>query len=484
MKFALVPYPTYKDSGIPWLGEVPEHWSGRRLRNTAEMRVSNVDKLTNDGEHSVLLCNYVDVYKNDRITDRISFMRATATSDEIERFRLKIGDLLITKDSEAWNDIGVPSLVEYSAPDLVCGYHLALLRPHGKLLLGSYGLYALRIPGIAYQFYVRANGVTRFGLSQNSIKDVIIPVPPLAEQTAIVRFLDYMDRRIRRYVSAKKKLIKLLEEQKKVIIHRAVTRGLDPDVLLKPSGVEWLGEVPEHWSVVPNRATFDEVIDCDHPDEDMLSVTIAKGILPQRALLSNTSKKDSSNQDKSAYKLVQPGDLAYNKMRAWQGAIGISGFRGIISPAYVVMRLRGASNSQYFHYLFRIPQFAKEAERWSYGITSDMWSLRPEDFKLIYSCIPPLAEQATIVRFLDNATANIDATISRTKQEISLLNEYRTRLIADVVTGKLDVREAATRLPDEQIESELLDEENTPMVDDEFESSERDLDGELEEVET
>lgn len=262
-----------KPSGIDWLGKVPAHWDVRRLRNTAEMRVSNVDKLTNDDEESVRLCNYVDVYKNDRINDQISFMRATATSDEVERFRLKIGDVLITKDSEAWNDIGIPSLVEYSASDLVCGYHLALLRPHDKLLMGGYGLYALRIPGIAYQFYVRANGVTRFGLSQNSIKDVIIPVPPLAEQAAIVKYLD-------------------------------------------------------------------------------------------------------------------------------------------------------------------------------------------------------------------NATANIDATINRAKQEISLLNEYRTSLIADVVTGKLDVRKVAARLPDKQIESELLDRDNAPVFDDEFEDSDADIDTELEEVET
>ena len=168
-----------------------------------------------------------------------------------------------------------------------------------------------------------------------------------------------------------------------------MTDGLKPYPEYKESGQTWLAAVPCHWPVLPNRAIFAEVKDRDHPDEQMLSVTITRGIVPQEALLANSSKKDASRQDKSAYKLVQPRDIAYNKMRAWQGAIAVSDFRGIISPAYIVMRLREDHNARYFHHLYRTPQFAKEAERWSYGITSDMWSLRPEHFKMIYSLLPP-----------------------------------------------------------------------------------------------
>ena len=147
---------------------------------------------------------------------------------------------------------------------------------------------------------------------------------------------------------------------------------LKPYPEYKESGLPWLGQVPGNWSVLPNRALFAEVKDRNHPDEEMLSVTITRGIVRQKTLLAGSSKKDSSNIDKSAYKLVQPRDIAYNKMRAWQGAIGASDLRGIISPAYVVMRLREDDNlPRYFHHLYRTPQFAKEAERWSYGITSD-----------------------------------------------------------------------------------------------------------------
>ena len=143
----LKPYRSMKASGVSWLGDVPEHWEVRRQRNVVEMRVSNIDKHLKEGETlPVRLCNYVDVYKNERITDWISFMRATATPGEIERFRLQVGDVLITKDLEAWSDIGVPALVEYTASDLVCGYHLALLRPRRGVLDGSYLLSALQSP--------------------------------------------------------------------------------------------------------------------------------------------------------------------------------------------------------------------------------------------------------------------------------------------------------------------------------------------------
>ena len=176
--------------------------------------------------------------------------------------------------------------------------------------------------------------------------------------------------------------------------------NLQPYPQYKESQQAWLGRVPQHWPVLPNRALFAEVKDCQHPDEEMLSVTITKGIIHQKALLTDISKKDSSRLDKSAYKLVQPRDIAYNKMRAWQGAIGVSDFRGIISPAYVVMRLRQERDfPRYFHHLYRTPHLAKEAERWSYGITSDMWSLRPEHFKMFYTPQPPPEEQATIASF-------------------------------------------------------------------------------------
>ncbi len=214
--------------------------------------------------------------------------------------------------------------------------------------------------------------------------------------------------------------------------------GLKPYPEYKDSGVPWLGAVPGHWGVLPNRALFAEVKERNCGSEEMLSVTITRGIIRQKYLLRDSSKKDGSKLDKSAYKLVCPNDIAYNKMRAWQGAIGVSDYRGIISPAYVVMRLRSGHGAHYFHHLFRTPHFAKEAERWSYGITSDMWSLRPEHFKMVYASVPPSDEQATIVRFLDHANRRLEKAIRAKRKTIALLNEQKQVIIHRAVTRGLD----------------------------------------------
>ena len=218
----------------------------------------------------------------------------------------------------------------------------------------------------------------------------------------------------------------------------SVVLGLKPYSEYKDSGLPWLGRVPGHWDVLPHRALFEEIKVREHPNEQMLSVTITRGVIKQRDLLAGSSKKDSSKLDKSAYKLVCPGDIAYNTMRAWQGAIGVSDLRGIISPAYVVQRMRGVHNPRYFHHLFRTPGFAKEAESWSYGITSDMWSLRPEHFKAIYSPLPSAEEQAAIVRFLDHATHRLDKTIRAKRKIIALLNEQKQAIIHRAVTRGLN----------------------------------------------
>ena len=216
-----------KDSGVDWLGEVPEHWEVRRLRNALDMRVSNVDKHTKEGEQAVRLCNYVDVYKNDHIDESMKFMRASATHQEIERFRLEAGDVLITKDSESWDDIGVPALVTGPADDLISGYHLALLRPFHQDLEGGYLFRALQSKGLAYQFHVEARGVTRYGLSHSGIKSAWTPLPPLPEQAAIVEYLDQATADIDTAITRASREIDLLNEYRTRLIADVVTGKLD-----------------------------------------------------------------------------------------------------------------------------------------------------------------------------------------------------------------------------------------------------------------
>jgi type I restriction enzyme S subunit len=203
----------------------------------------------------------------------------------------------------------------------------------------------------------------------------------------------------------------------------------------KDSGVEWLGEVPEHWKVCRNLGVFDERKECNTPEAEMLSVTVGQGIIRQSEII---TKKDSSNDDKSKYKVVRVGDLAYNKMRAWQGALGVSAYEGIVSPAYVVLSPRNRKLSKYFHYLFRTPQFITEANRLSYGLCDDMNSLRYEHFKTSASPIPPDDEIDRIVAFLDQKTAEIDALIAKKQRQIELLDEQKAILINRAVTRGLN----------------------------------------------
>ena len=220
-------YPEYKESGVEWVGRIPRHWNVRRVRTVAEMRVSNVDKHTKEGESPVRLCNYVDVYHHDHIHPGMTLMKASATQEEIQRFRLERGDVLITKDSEVWNDIAVPALVEGGAPDILSGYHLAILRPHIDMVDGGYLFRALQSQGVAAQLHVRANGVTRYGLSHNAIKSATLPLPSIPEQSGIARFLDRVSELVSQAISSTNSQIRCVAEHRARLIADVVTGKLD-----------------------------------------------------------------------------------------------------------------------------------------------------------------------------------------------------------------------------------------------------------------
>lgn len=216
-----------KDSGVEWIGEIPEHWEVRRLRNVAEMRVSNVDKHSKEGEKPVRLCNYTDVYKNPIITAEMPFMEATATAEEITSFRLRVGDVIITKDSEDWKDIGVPAFVAKTADDLICGYHLAILRPMESVVEGRFLVYALQSKSATTQFSVAANGVTRCGLSHVSIKAISIVVPPLDEQRRVCEHVETSTSALNAAIRRAHREIDLAREYRTRLIADVVTGKID-----------------------------------------------------------------------------------------------------------------------------------------------------------------------------------------------------------------------------------------------------------------
>ena len=284
-----------------------------------------------------------------------------------------------------------------------------------------------------------------------------MPLPPLAEQRAIVRYLDHVDRRIQRYTIAKRKLIALLEEERQAIINRAVTRGLDPNVRLKPSGVEWLGGVPEHWDVRRAKFFYREADERSSTGEEgLMSVSHITGVTPRKKTV--TMFLAGSNV---GYKVCRPGDIVINTMWAYMAALGVARQNGLVSPSYGVYRPLNDEhlNHDYVDFLLRTEIYRTNYLIRSTGITSSRLRLYSESFLDIPLLCPPSAEQNAIIEGLERATTDIDAAIARARRQIELVQEYRTRLIADVVTGKLDVREAAALLPEEEDEPNSIDED-------------------------
>ena len=216
-----------KPSGIEWLGEVPEHWEVALIKHVADVRFSGVDKHSHDHETPVRLCNYTDVYKNDRITDDMDLMRATATAAEVARLTLKAGDVILTKDSETPDDIGVPAWVPEDLPGVVCAYHLGLLRPVPDRVLGEFLFRAIGSARTAQQFHVLATGVTRFALGKHDVKNTVIALPPVAEQETICRWITDQCQPLNDAIQRAEEEIKLIREYRDRLIADVVTGQVD-----------------------------------------------------------------------------------------------------------------------------------------------------------------------------------------------------------------------------------------------------------------
>ncbi len=425
-------YPAYKPSGIDWLGDVPKHWEIKRLKTSARCWVSNVDKVPADNELPVRLCNYTDVYYNDHIRPDMGLMETTATAEEIQRFGLKVDDVLITKDSEEWSDIAVPARVVESAADLVCGYHLAIVRTEPNKLLGPFLFRAFQSCAVNQQFQIAASGVTRYGLPKSAVGDAWIPLPTTEEQRAIADFLDRETAKLDTLVEKKRALIEKLKEKRAALISRTVTRGLPPDAAraaglnphpkLKPSGVEWLGEVPEHWEV--KQLKWAVMFQRGH---DLPADEREEGSVP---LVSSS------------------GVSATHSCSAAKGPGIVTGRYGTIGQFYFVNEDYWPLNTTLYsidlrdnepHFLQAMlthlaPLFLLNA------VKSAVPGIDRNDIHPLRVVVPPVSEQHTIANFLDRETTKIDRLIGKVEAAIERLREYRTALITASVTGKIDVR--------------------------------------------
>lgn len=437
------PYAGYKDSGVQWLGNIPESWDVRPLKLLAQVALSNVDKLTVDGETPVRLCNYVDAYKNERIVATLPFMEASASSEQIRRLSLQRGDVIITKDSETPDDIGIPALVAEDMDGIVCGYHLALLRPHQAQAVGGYLQRVLQSGYVKAEFFCSALGMTRYGLSKYDIENLKLPVPPVEEQRAIVAALDRETVRIDALIAKKTEFIDLLNTKRQALMTHAVTKGLNPKAKTRNSGVEWIGEVPEHWEIRRMATLFREVARPGDQALPILSISIHDGITDDEVAPEDRDRRVTQIEDRTKYKRVAPKDLAYNMMRAWQGAFGAVTVDGLVSPAYVVAEPIDEFRTVFIEHLLRTPMAIEEMRRYSRGIADFRMRLYWDYFRDLKVCLPPLNEQDNILRSTSAETARIDLLVEKTQHSIDLLKQRRSALITAAVTGQIDLRESA-----------------------------------------
>ncbi len=429
----LKPYPTMKPSGVEWLAEVPEHWQIFPGRACYVPR-----KTPNSGlqERTVLSLSYGRI----RVRQEEELHGLVPASFEAYQI-VESGDI-ICRPTDLQNDQTSLRFGLSRQRGIITSAYMCLrtrspfMEEYGHLLLHAYDLSKV--------FYGLGSGL-RQNLGWDDFKYLPCIVPPLAEQAAIVRYLDHVDRRINRYIRAKQRLVELLEEQKQAIIHQAVTRGLDPDVPLKPSGVEWLGDIPEHWEVRRSRYVFHEVDRrSTGGQETHLSMSQKLGLVP-------SSRIEGWRLVAESYvgaKLCEPGDIVLNRLKAHLGVFALARDSGLVSADYTVLRPRIEVNSRYFEAVYRATSCRVELRKRTKGIVEGFWRLYTPDFLEVRVPVPPVSEQLAITLYLDSALGDVDRSVERIWSELTLLNEYRTRLIADVVHGKLDVREAAADLPE------------------------------------
>ncbi len=465
MSDGLKPYPAYKDSGVPWLGQVPEHWEIRRLGSSVRGCVNGVWGLEPNGKDD-LPCVRVADFDRSRLRVHLDkpTMRAISSSDRVRRL-LKPGDLLLEK-SGGGDLQPVGRVVLYDHPTVAVTSNFIARMPVEN---GYDSIYLTYLHAALYSIELNVRSIKQTtgiqNLDSRTYLSELVAFPPLPEQTAIVRFLDWAERRIRRYIRAKQKLIKLLEEYKQALIHRAVTGQIDvrtgqPYPAYKPSGVEWLGQVPEHWEVVPLRRMASGFNNGTSVEQ------ISRGTTAFPVSRIETISTGTINYDKVGFIReenvdsrfwLEPGDILLSHINSFEMVGNCAQFLGErpLLHGMNLIRIR-PKNRAVGAFMFR---FMKSAA-FRYEMRAlckpaiNQVSVTTTAIKGIHMPLPPLPEQTTIVEYLDTQTAKIDTAIEAARREIELLREYRTRLIADVVTGKVDVREVAARLPEEPPEEE------------------------------
>lgn len=419
-------YETYTVEERLWNAEFPSHWSIVPLYGIGKVKSE---------------CNCIDmqllsVYLDAGVipfTDKVE-KRTNSTSKDLSKYqKVEIGNLVLN-NQQAWRgSVGVSNYEGIVSP----AYIIVEL---DDTLTRRFANYLFRSKVMVNQYLIRSKGVGSIqrNIYWQGLKRVLVPIPPKEEQEAIVGYLDWQLSKINKLIDIKKKEIKRVTELKKTVVNEAVTHGLNPNVPMKDSGVEWLGKIPAHWATIKLRQILHPFSEKNHPELPLLSVVREQGVIV-RDIEDKESNHNFIPDDLSGYKMVKKGQFAMNKMKAWQGSYGISDYTGIVSPAYFVFDV-DFENLEYFHYAIRSRVYVNFFAQASDGIRVGQWDLSINKMKEIPFIVPPVDEQKAIIDYIPVAFEKYDITIAKLNEEVDVLHELRNKIIFEGITGQIDVR--------------------------------------------
>ena len=425
MSDKLKPYPKYKDSGIPWLGKIPDHWNVRRNGRLFAQRNE-----TGFGELPIL---EVSLRTGVRVRDMDNLKRKQVMSDAEKYKRAAKGDIAYNMMRMWQGALGTAPVDGLVSPAYVVARPFEETNPNYYSYLFRTEAYKAEVDG-----YSRGIVKDRNRLYWQDFKRMPSCFPPPEEQAAIVRFLDANAVLVRQFVRNRRRLIEVLTEQKQAIINRAVTRGLDRNVKMKPSGVDWLGDVPKHWEVRRCKYLFREIDQrSESGTETHLSMSQRFGLIPS----DEADRKHLLSESYAGGKLCEPNDLVLNRLKAHLGVFAKSNQSGVISPDYTVLRPNDPEDTSYYERLFKTPPCIVELRRSTKGIVEGFWRLYTDDFYNISVPVPSKTDRQQILTWLSSATHELDTAIDVAFREIEYIREYSNRKIADVACGLCNVQE-------------------------------------------
>lgn len=425
-------YDSYKDSGVKWLGEIPSHWL---LRKSKYLWDEKTEPSIN-GEETLL-----SVSQYDGITESTGESR----SESLAGYKIVHKDDLVINIMLAWmGGLGVSSKEGIVSP-AYCVYRL-----HDKQN-PKYLHYLYKTPLYLAEFARRSSGVipSRWRMYTDDFGQVLSMLPPPAEQDAIVKYLDSETAKIDEAIAQQQRMIDLLNERKQIIIDHAVTRGLNPDISLKPSGIDWVEKIPTNWQIQPIKFIFSQRNEVNIPvrSKERLSLSIDKGVT---LYSEKTTNLDRFKEDFTQYKLAHSGDIVLNSMNMIVGAVGLSPYYGCVSPAYYIIYPSSENiDANFYSYLLNcrsirglyrgLGRGIMSIDRGDGRVNTCRLKVSYTDFGRIEVPVPPISEQKVIAQFIDSSMDKIEESIISRQKLISLLQERKQIIINEVVTGKVKV---------------------------------------------